>query len=291
MKNGKQDARTIEAAPDSPEMGTGAGTMNRTGAAGSPEMALDMIRMAQRTAPDPEGDATRLAEYRKPYIEGRSILGSGPSLLLDKLGERLAFERQGVRLYECLIGKAKILGPTPGGPSIGDLEHILEEEGKHLRFLQQAIIQSGGDPTLQTPCANVAGVLSQGIVQIVADPRTTLVQCLEAMLNAELVDNDGWTMLRDLVDALGANELADKIEDAVENEQEHLEKVREWLSALVIGEVSEEAFEGEEDSMAEDEAAASGRKASPGSPQNPKSKKARDDKSAGTASRKKKGKS
>jgi hypothetical protein len=278
MKNSKVDAPAFEGEEDFREGETGAGTMNRTGAATSPEMALDMIRMAQRTPADPDGDATALAEYRKPYIEDGSILGSRPlpndsdgedpddpaALLLDKLGERLAFERQGVRLYECLIGKLKLLGPMPGGPTVKELEHILKEEAKHFQFLQQAIIRSGGDPTVQTPCANVAGVLSQGIVQIVADPRTTLVQCLEAMLNAELVDKDGWALLRELVDAQGVNELAEKIEEAEDNEQEHLEKVRGWLSALVIGEVSEEAIE--EQDMSKSEDAKSGKKASPGSP-------------------------
>lgn len=250
MKASKHGASAFAEAQDVLDAETGAGTMNRTGASTSPEMALDMIREAQSTPPDPKGDAGQLAEYRKPYIEEDSILGSMPSpknrdpgdpgasarsMLLDKLGERLAFERQGIRLYECLIGKVAILGSAPGGPTVGDLEHILEEEKSHFQFLQQAVIQSGGDPTVQTPSANVAGVLSQGVVQIVADPRTTLAQCLEAMLNAELVDNDGWTMLRDLVGAMGPGELTEKIEEAEGNEREHLEMVRGWLSGLVLG--------------------------------------------------------
>jgi rubrerythrin len=259
MKYGK-DTSSFEDVEAGQDMETGAGTMNRTGITLSPETALDMIREAQKTPPDPKGDAGLLAQYRRPYIEENSIMGSMPlpndmdpgevdgsarPLLLDKLGERLAFERQGVRLYECLIGKVKIQGTLPGGPTVEDLEHILEEERGHFRFLQEAITQSGGDPTVKTPCANVAGVLSQGIVQIVADPRTNLVQCLEAMLNAELVDNDGWAMLSDLANVHGAEQLLEKIEEAESNEQEHLENVRGWLSALVIGD-TEEGMDGEE---------------------------------------------
>src|SRR5688572_223881 len=88
---------------------TGAGTRNRTGISLAPEMALDLIREARKTPPSSQGDARVLAEYRTPYIRERETMGSLPEplaagfagsagpLLLDKLGERLAFERQGVR--------------------------------------------------------------------------------------------------------------------------------------------------------------------------------------------------
>ncbi|MDB5102881.1 MAG: hypothetical protein JWP91_570 [Fibrobacteres bacterium] len=232
---------------------TGAGMMNRSGTSTSPEDALDVIREAQRTPPSPKGDARQLAEYRKPYLEQRIPIGSRPvaidqartgraeegntsvSLLLDKLGERLAFERQGVRLYESLIGKIKAIGEEPGGPAIDELEHILDEERAHFRFLSEAIVGIGGDPTVQTPCANIAGILSQGLVQVVADPRTTVPQCLEAILNAELADNDGWNLLQALVATLGVGDLGDRIEEAKEHEQDHLEMVRSWQAAMVMG--------------------------------------------------------
>lgn len=231
---------------------TGAGLGNRSGVMTAPERAMDVIRAAQGTPPDPKGDARRLAEYRKPDIREGAPIGSLPepaadaadaaasSRLFDKLGERLAFERQGVRLYECLIGKVKALG-APGkaaaGPSVADLEHILAEERGHFGFLQQAIAQAGGDPTAQTPSADIAGVLSMGAVQVVADPRTTVAQCLQAMLQAELADNDGWDLLRRLAASQGEAELEAKIGEAIEHEAEHLEKVRAWISALVVGEV------------------------------------------------------
>lgn len=224
---------------------TGAGTRNRTGISLAPEMALDLIREAQKTPPSSKGDARVLAEYRTPYIQEQEPMGSRPDpldagaagasgpLLLDKLGERLAFERQGVRLYEALIGKAKLLGKAAGGPALEDLEHILSEERGHFRFLQQAVVESGGDPTVLTPCANIAAILSQGVVQVITDPRTTMVQCLEAILVAELADNDGWNLLRQLAQSHGAGDLLERIEEAEEHEAEHLAMVRGWLSNQV----------------------------------------------------------
>ncbi len=226
---------------------TGAGTGNRTGISQAPEMALALIREAQKTPPNASGDARVLGEYRADYIREMEVLGSRPRplgqapagsaapLLLDKLGERLAFERQGVRLYEGLIGKAKLLPGMPGGPSLEDLEHILAEERGHFRLLQQAVVEAGGDPTVLTPCANIAAVLSQGVVQIVTDPRTTMVQCLEAILLAELADNDGWNLLRQVALASGAAGLAEQFGEAEAHEQEHLAKVRGWLSASLPG--------------------------------------------------------
>jgi hypothetical protein len=62
------------------------------------------------------------------------------SVLLDKLGERLAFERQGTRLYEGFLQK---LAATPTehdiGPSREELRHICDEELKHFKLLQKAI--------------------------------------------------------------------------------------------------------------------------------------------------------
>ena len=38
------------------------------------------------------------------------LTGVSPEMLIDKLGERLAFERTGVRLYEALLAKASVVG-------------------------------------------------------------------------------------------------------------------------------------------------------------------------------------
>jgi ABC-type phosphate/phosphonate transport system substrate-binding protein len=70
-------------------------------------------------------------------------------------------------------------------------------------------VKLGGDATVQTPSADVAGVISHGVSQIMSDPRTTVAQSLQAVLTAELADNDGWQMLQDLTEQLGHAELAE----------------------------------------------------------------------------------
>jgi rubrerythrin len=230
---------------------------NRTGIMTNPELSIEMIEGAKQTVPSSQGDATEMAAVKADYIEEAVPIGSSPvmvevsedgesvgqfdglAVLLDKLGERLAFERQGTRLYEAFLQKCESLTlEDASGPSIEELRHICEEELEHFHLLQNAIIALGGDATVQTPSADVAGVLSHGVMQVVSDPRTTIPQTLQAMLTAELVDNDGWQMLQELAAELGQDDLEEQCGKAYEEEQEHLEKVREWLTSMTMDEAS-----------------------------------------------------
>jgi rubrerythrin len=256
---------------------------NRTGIMTNPELSIEMIEGAKQTVPSSQGDATELAAVKAEYVEEAVPIGSSPvmvevsengenvgqfdglAVLLDKLGERLAFERQGTRLYEAFLQKCESLNlDSASAPSAEELRHICEEELEHFHLLQNAITTLGGDATVQTPSADVAGVLSHGVMQVVSDPRTTIPQTLQAMLTAELVDNDGWQMLQDLAAELGQDDLEEQCRRAYEEEQEHLEKVRDWLTSMTMDEVSEsteglDASEEEEDTQQKRSAKASTR--------------------------------
>jgi bacterioferritin (cytochrome b1) len=105
---------------------------------------------------------------------------------------------------------------------------------RHFLLLKKAITTLGGDPTVQSPCADVAGVASLGILQVLTDPRTSVTQCLQAILTAELTDNDGWRLLINLSDTLGYTEMVNDFRAALEDEEEHLTNVRGWLSEKVL---------------------------------------------------------
>lgn len=217
---------------------------NRTGRQLAPERAEALIEAAAETEPSSEGDAAGVAAVRLAYAAEGEPTGSIPrtsgrsrpesALLADKLGERLAYERSGVRLYDGLIAKAAA-GSWPGGPSVSDLEHIREEERAHALLVEQAIVATGGDPSALTPAANLHAVASKGLCSIIADPRTSLRESLEAILVAELVDNDAWRTLAELARAAGHADLADSFLEPVEQETEHLHKVRTWLDAALLG--------------------------------------------------------
>lgn len=226
-------------------------TGNRTGMQTSPELAEEIIEGATSATPSSEGGAEDIAESRGEYIAEGFPIGSMPmmpaseegeadeeeagmAVLLDKLSERLAFERTGVRLYEALLNKCQTLGESAPGPTLEDIEHIGSEELEHFLLINNAIIEIGGDPTVQSPSADLVGVASMGIMQVLTDPRSSLAQCLQVMLTAELTDNDGWELLIKLADNLGYDDMKAEFEEALANEQEHLVNVRNWLSECVL---------------------------------------------------------
>lgn len=231
---------------------------NRTGVDMSPIDKRALIDATEKTVPSMAGDESSIAEVRSEYLERGDSIGSIPppasvkgaastvasavkgtnaAALLDKLGERLAFERTGTRLYGALIAKAQASEALPSGPSVADLEELQREELQHFEILMGAIRGLGGDPTSMTPSADVAGVTAQGVLQVIADPRMNLVQSLEAILVAELVDNDGWKMLIELARAGGQEDIAKKCEVALTQENEHLRKVRAWVAKAALAEV------------------------------------------------------
>jgi len=217
---------------------------NRTAASFHPRAAADQAAFAQSTPPSSEGNGTESAQVRQIYESDGIAIGSLPSiegkkrttgraaLFIDRLGERLASERATTRLYEGLISKHRAPMPIGIGSDmveLGRLEEICAEEYRHFMLLNEAMVELGGDPTAITPSANIAAVICEGLPKVVQDPRTTFGQCLDAMLVAELADNEGWAVLVTLAAELGHEELAGQFQEAWDNEQEHLATMRELV--------------------------------------------------------------
>jgi rubrerythrin len=236
---------------------------NRTGLQMSPAQSREMLDSTEdqvtTALPSPQNDG--LAEVRAEYIASAEPLGTVPAPLsvtgmvksatnmlagnrlqafVDKLAERAAFERGGTRLYDALL--AKYSGRAHADDDDSDVEHVPYEtlleiraqEAEHFLMLSECITQLGCDPTAQTPCADVAGMQSTGLVQTVTDPRTTLAQSLSAILAAELVDVAGWDLLAEMAEAMGQEDMSGRFREALRHEEQHLEIVRSWYSALVM---------------------------------------------------------
>jgi len=164
------------------------------------------------------------------------LMGHNPEVLIDKLGERLAFERSGVRLYELMM--LKCAARTDHEVPASGLQHIRDEESDHFAMLTEAIESLGADSTSMSPCADVTGVASMGIVKVLSDPRTTVAQCLEALLQIELIDNASWELLIKLVANFGLDDTAALFSTALTQEEEHLRMVKGWLEQAVMSEAS-----------------------------------------------------
>ena len=162
-----------------------------------------------------------------------ALKGEKATVLVDKLGERAAFERAGTRLYELAMIKAQAYPSWTGGPSIADLREIHQDELSHFGLVIGFLEQLGADPTAMTPSADVAINLSKGIPAVLADPRTDLRQCVEGLLIAELADNASWETLVELARELGQDEMAQQMARALTSEQDHLRRVKSWVLAAV----------------------------------------------------------
>jgi rubrerythrin len=230
--------------------------LNRTGIQMSPFDASELIKAAGSTPPEPAGDESALMELRSTYIANSDpigsvpipgtlkgavtvgaakLIGERPEVLLDKLGERLAFERTGTRLYDALITKFDATQEGTPGMARDALLQIRNDEARHFLILVDAIESLGGDPTAQTPCADVAGVEAHGLMQVVTDPRTTLGQSLHAILVAEMADQNGWELLIALARDHGQDGLATDFETALNEERGHLQQVQRWVEEAVLG--------------------------------------------------------
>ncbi|MEJ7928981.1 ferritin-like domain-containing protein [Ramlibacter sp. AN1015] len=237
------------------EVATG---LNRTGLDMAPMSRDDMIKFARqegaRTAQP--GGAEKLRELRRQYaleaervgsvpVPGKikgiastmvdTLKGNKPSVLIDKLGERLAYERTGVRLYEAMLIKASAAG---SGPMIdmGALQRIRDDEESHFHMVTRYLDGLGADPTAMTPCADVTGVAAMGHLQVISDPRTTVAQALNSLLMIEMGDNAGWELLIELAEEAGHADMAQAFNVALETEREHMETVRGWLRQAVLEE-------------------------------------------------------
>lgn len=241
--------------------------MNRTGAQMSPMDTEAMERYAENMGPDSgiddmnvPAEAQPAAEMRAQYIDEQALVGSvplpgtvkgavsttmdkltgnRPEVLIDKLGERLAYERTGTRLYELMLAKCREVDTAAIDPDVlGRLAHFRDEEAEHFAMIDEVMRSIGADPTAVTPCADVTAVASMGVLQAIADPRTTLPQCLNALLTAEMTDNAGWELLIKLATETGHTEMAERFRQALVEEEEHMATIKQWLERAVITEAS-----------------------------------------------------
>jgi ferritin-like protein len=233
--------------------------MNRTGLDMAPLSKGDMIDYAQAEAgraPESDGafeavhmayieEAERLGSVPVPAtMKGmaatamQKVTGKNPEVLIDKLGERLAFERTGTRLYEAMLLKCSVADHTNNPIDIAGLGRIRDDEEMHFHLVHKFIEELGADPTAMTPCADMVGVQGMGLMQVISDPRTTIAQALNALLTAELTDNASWELLVELAEQTGHKDMATEFSAALQTEAQHLAMVKGWLREAVLQEAS-----------------------------------------------------
>jgi hypothetical protein len=233
--------------------------LNRTGLDMAPLSKDDMVRFAHAAAPSQaQAGGQAFAQARRAFALQADAVGSVPvpmklrgltaaavdalqghrtAVLIDKLGERLAYERTSVRLYEALEVKARAarIGLQVDPDRIS---RIRDDEESHFHLLSQCLVTLGADPTAVTPSADLSGVIASGPLQVVSDPRTTMAQAFNAVLLVELGDGAGWDLLVELAQEAGHSDMSQRFTVAQDTERQHLERVRTWLREAVLAEAT-----------------------------------------------------
>lgn len=225
--------------------------MNRTGIATSSRHGSRMKEGAGSAVPTARGDVEICSLLRKAYAQRHESVGSVPvpttvrglsqvviqrlrggrlEVLLDKLGERLACERTNIRLYDLLLTKCEGRPDEAACVPVDLLRTFRADELHHRAVLASFIESLGADATALTPSADLFGVATQGLLQVLADPRTSVAQALVAMQLAELGNHDGWALLIRLAEDFLLSEMTNAFERAYVVEQLHLNELRDAVT-------------------------------------------------------------
>lgn len=235
--------------------------MNKTGIDMAPIESKQMIQGTEElTRPRlPAGDSSAVAKNRIRMIKEsdypvgsvpvpgtikgalktgvQMLQGNDAKVLIDKLGERLAFERGGVRLYDALISKYEASANQSELPPLERILEIRNEELRHFHLVADVMRQLGADPTAQTPSADIIGVASMGVQKVATEPRIGFSDTLCAILTAELTDHAGWTLLIQLAQEAGLKDVVTAFQEALTREQEHLESVQSWVQDITLSQM------------------------------------------------------
>jgi hypothetical protein len=201
----------------------------------TPRLPSSSIRGSYLAEAGPVGTIPLPLSIKGVAESGKALLtGNHPQILIDQLGARLAFERGGVRLYQAMLAKCAAQPQVLAQDVVVELGVFQDQELEHFHWLEEALRSIGADPTAVTPCADLVGVKSMGLMQAITDPRTTIFQALEVLLAAELLDVPAWEDLIILAKTLGHDDLTGRFEQALQQENNHLITVRQWCSDMAL---------------------------------------------------------
>lgn len=145
--------------------------------------------------------------------------------VLDLLNERLVFEREGVKLYDTVIEKVKVIADPNIQRMMGQLKEHRDQEKEHEEWLEAQIRAMGGDAHAKTPRGELVEIESEGIDEIITgkdDPAALF----HALFTAELADNAGWDLLVQVADEADDDEAKRAFKKRLHEEEEHLEFIK-----------------------------------------------------------------
>jgi rubrerythrin len=159
--------------------------------------------------------------------------------ILDLLGERMTFERAGVRLYDQILTRMRASADERIQAMCETMEKHRAEEKEHEEWLGVQIRALGGNTEVMTEHSRLVEQESQGIEQVMRSDEN-IVHDFHALLSAELTDNAGWDLLKGLADELGDKDAKREFTRRLHEEEDHLLFVRKAMQMFALEELTGE---------------------------------------------------
>lgn len=188
-----------------------------------PEFTIDEMDFEKLSKSVPVGSAGDIKKVHQHNTE----------LLLHKLGQRLAFERVSVRLYEALIFKC--LAARNGKKTVVSIEQLRQfrdEEVEHSFLLKTAIETLGFAADEWIPEADSSLLSSLQIPKVFTKKDSSILPCLESVLIFATNDNAEWHSLHRLFTNMGLLDLAEEFNQALKEDSRQLETISRWIYQL-----------------------------------------------------------
>ena len=170
----------------------------------------------------------------------KRLIAKHPERVVDYLAERLAFERESVRLYDALLTQVQ----EAREPEVRALAQLLarqrDEEREHVSWLQAQLEALGAGPHPESARAALSREETRGLAHVILEGNAPLPHLLHALLAAELVDHAGWDLLVALADEAQDAEAQRALHRRRDEEARHLALCRELAERFALQQVLDE---------------------------------------------------
>jgi hypothetical protein len=149
-----------------------------------------------------------------------------PSLLIERLIDRLISAQERVALYTAALTKAVAARDTAQLV----LERMGSDERQHCEVLRRHLVRLGFDPAFIPPARE--GGDAKRILQIIANPRTSVPQSLCALLGAALAAVGDWETLARTARDVHDERMAAEFENLRAIAETHVKQIRDRAEAV-----------------------------------------------------------
>lgn len=162
--------------------------------------------------------------------------GYDSEVLANRLRQRLAFARTGIELYEALITRfERTLSSTSADVvSMDTLRRFREEQYQRMTLLEKILSGLGIDPSVPPSPAEDGLLAAMGLPRVIQEPKTTELQCLEAVQLVEFSDNTAWDNLQDLCLEMGLSTVIAHFSKPLSQGKIHQETLTDWIALLLL---------------------------------------------------------